>query len=290
MEKEKVQIVPGVNSLVTEIRVPPVVLQNEQHRILPPLNVIGLSIRDGTERNPIGMSIGTERNVGERCLEVPNNDGHNDASPLTQTSNSPQVHKKYLCKVCNQGFSRKHNMVSHELIHLSQKPHVCTVCNLRFRRIHDLKRHEKLHTGEKPFVCERCYRRFARPDALTRHISSQNACFLQKAFVKPQGDIQSTSQQFVSISTYKDLMGYTNTLQENLTRMNDRIQFLEDDAFEKKRENQTYPNGISTQLSSGQYIVQQVPLIGRIGLIKKEEGSEKNYVNGYSSVSLWSRR
>ncbi|KAK6204908.1 uncharacterized protein RJT21DRAFT_111455 [Scheffersomyces amazonensis] len=84
--------------------------------------------------------------------------------------------KKYFCKICNQGFTRKHNMVSHELIHSSIKPHVCTVCDLKFRRIHDLKRHEKLHTGEKPFICSHCNRKFARPDALTRHLNSPNAC------------------------------------------------------------------------------------------------------------------
>lgn len=84
--------------------------------------------------------------------------------------------KRYFCKICAQGFTRKHNMVSHELIHSSLKPHICQVCNLRFRRIHDLKRHEKLHTGEKPYSCSKCLRSFARPDALTRHQNSQNAC------------------------------------------------------------------------------------------------------------------
>lgn len=84
--------------------------------------------------------------------------------------------KKYFCKVCDQGFTRKHNMASHELIHSSSKPHVCRVCDSRFRRVHDLKRHEKLHTGEKPFHCTKCTRRFARPDALIRHQNSPNAC------------------------------------------------------------------------------------------------------------------
>lgn len=84
--------------------------------------------------------------------------------------------KKYFCKVCDQGFTRKHNMASHELIHSSSKPHVCRMCDSRFRRIHDLKRHEKLHTGEKPFHCTKCTRKFARPDALIRHQNSPNAC------------------------------------------------------------------------------------------------------------------
>lgn len=86
------------------------------------------------------------------------------------------LEKRFFCSTCNQGFTRKHNMVSHELIHLSLKPHVCPVCSVLFRRIHDLKRHEKLHTGEKPFFCDKCNRRFARPDALTRHLNSPNAC------------------------------------------------------------------------------------------------------------------
>lgn len=84
--------------------------------------------------------------------------------------------KKFFCKVCDQGFTRKHNMVSHEMIHTTFKVHTCPHCKLSFRRIHDLKRHEKLHTGEKPFHCEHCDRSFTRPDALTRHLNSPHAC------------------------------------------------------------------------------------------------------------------
>lgn len=86
------------------------------------------------------------------------------------------LQKAFFCKICNQGFTRKHNMVSHELIHTSLKLHRCEICDISFRRIHDLKRHEKLHTGEKPFQCNRCHRHFARTDALSRHLNSPNAC------------------------------------------------------------------------------------------------------------------
>lgn len=102
-----------------------------------------------------------------------------EASPadeIAATDGAAPLTKRFFCSTCNQGFTRKHNMVSHELIHLSSKPHVCTLCSILFRRIHDLKRHEKLHTGEKPFHCEKCNRRFARTDALTRHLNSPNAC------------------------------------------------------------------------------------------------------------------
>lgn len=106
-----------------------------------------------------------------------NADEENSTNNLVNKDSKPtKKEKKFFCKICNQGFTRKHNMVSHELIHLSSKPHVCTVCDLSFRRIHDLKRHEKLHLGEKPFHCEKCNRRFARTDALTRHLNSPNAC------------------------------------------------------------------------------------------------------------------
>lgn len=101
-----------------------------------------------------------------------------DSSTTSSVNQSLEeaTQRKYFCKVCDQGFTRKHNMASHELIHSSSKPHVCRVCDSRFRRIHDLKRHEKLHTGEKPFHCSKCTRRFARPDALIRHQNSPNAC------------------------------------------------------------------------------------------------------------------
>lgn len=133
---------------------------------------------------------GISTNEGEHVREPMNNGSSNSSSSgdilnanssANSSSNGNQLlegamQKKYFCKVCDQGFTRKHNMASHELIHSSSKPHVCRVCDSKFRRIHDLKRHEKLHTGEKPFHCTKCTRRFARPDALIRHQNSPNAC------------------------------------------------------------------------------------------------------------------
>lgn len=115
--------------------------------------------------------------------DTTNNDGADkaDDAPSKEADGDDGVDgeaetKWFFCKTCNQGFTRKHNMISHELIHLSVKPFICRTCGASFRRLHDLKRHDKLHTGERPFHCEKCNRRFARTDALTRHINSPHAC------------------------------------------------------------------------------------------------------------------
>lgn len=117
------------------------------------------------------------------------------------------LQQSFFCKICNQGFTRKHNMVSHELIHTSLKLHRCTLCDTTFRRIHDLRRHEKLHTGEKPFECDRCHRPFARSDALARHLNSPNAC---------TGNIlRGTTTASSSVKIHNDEEISSNTLDES---------------------------------------------------------------------------
>lgn len=129
---------------------------------------------------------------GDDDHQVDQTENTSPTDDVSGTDGSTALPKRFFCSTCNQGFTRKHNMVSHELIHLSLKPHVCTLCSISFRRIHDLKRHEKLHTGEKPFHCEKCNRRFARTDALTRHLNSPNAC---------TGKVKEEESSLVSVSS-----------------------------------------------------------------------------------------
>ncbi|KAG4098617.1 hypothetical protein H8356DRAFT_1077064 [Neocallimastix lanati (nom. inval.)] len=56
------------------------------------------------------------------------------------------------------------------------KPFKCTVCQQTFSRSHDLKRHMYTHTGEKPFKCEKCGKSFSRRDALNRHSKGEINC------------------------------------------------------------------------------------------------------------------
>lgn len=150
------------------------VSHNRQHNTQPPLS-----------RPETGFEGHDDHQIDQTENTSPTDD-------TAGTDSSATIPKRFFCSTCNQGFTRKHNMVSHELIHLSLKPHVCTLCSISFRRIHDLKRHEKLHTGEKPFHCEKCNRRFARTDALTRHLNSPNAC---------TGKIKEEESSLVSVSS-----------------------------------------------------------------------------------------
>lgn len=121
--------------------------------------------------------------------------------------------KKFFCKTCNQGFTRKHNMISHELIHSTSKAHYCTTCSLKFRRYHDLKRHEKSHTGEKPFRCGKCGRKFARLDALSRHKNSASAC-------------SSTLNNLTKLSSAMEIEPVPEPLNRNLQNVNPANEYL----------------------------------------------------------------
>ena len=53
--------------------------------------------------------------------------------------------------------------------YLHEKPFRCSICNQDFSRNHDLKRHQRIHTEVKPFIGI-CGKAFSRKDALKRHL------------------------------------------------------------------------------------------------------------------------
>ncbi|RIA92490.1 hypothetical protein C1645_64815 [Glomus cerebriforme] len=118
-------------------------------------------------------------------------------TPGQQNNPNAAKAKPFVCNVCNQTFSRQHNLKSHALTHSQEKPFQCDICHHFFRRHHDLKRHAKLHTGEKPYQCEHCKRKFARLDALNRHLRAESFCGgpQKKLFQNSESKLEPSSSQ-----------------------------------------------------------------------------------------------
>lgn len=118
-------------------------------------------------------------------------------TPGQQNNPNAAKAKPFVCNVCNQTFSRQHNLKSHALTHSQEKPFQCEICHHFFRRHHDLKRHAKLHTGEKPYQCQHCKRKFARLDALNRHLRAESFCGgpQKKLFQNSESKLEPTSSQ-----------------------------------------------------------------------------------------------
>ena len=48
----------------------------------------------------------------------------------------------------------------------------CQQCGKLFSRKHDLLRHEVVHTGAKAFECKHCDKGFTRKETLTQHVKT----------------------------------------------------------------------------------------------------------------------
>lgn len=114
-------------------------------------------------------------------------------------SKSPSSTKMHQCPYCSTMFTRHHNLKSHLLTHIREKPYYCDVCDSRFRRLYDLKNHLKLHRGERPHTCPKCHRSFARGDALARHSRYAGACVGREK--ESEGALKSANSTSEPLST-----------------------------------------------------------------------------------------
>uniref|UniRef100_T1IC24 C2H2-type domain-containing protein n=1 Tax=Rhodnius prolixus TaxID=13249 RepID=T1IC24_RHOPR len=109
--------------------------------------------------------------------------------------------KAHMCQACGEAFSRREDLVKHNIRHDKIKPYPCKEpsCNKAFAYRSDLRkhlvihtggyqiislcfcscsfvqkdkllRHEKLHKGERPHTCYECPTSFHRKEELTKHI------------------------------------------------------------------------------------------------------------------------
>ena len=63
------------------------------------------------------------------------------------------------------------NIAAHMRIHTGDRPFVCKICDNKFTKRRRLKNHIRIHTGAKPFVCEICDQGFTQSSGLRFHMS-----------------------------------------------------------------------------------------------------------------------
>jgi len=74
------------------------------------------------------------------------------------------------CVVCSKSFRRKHELISHALIHSGDKPFECPLCQKTFARKSALSVHNaSQHSDAKPYLCAHCGSSYKSNSALIDH-------------------------------------------------------------------------------------------------------------------------
>lgn len=85
--------------------------------------------------------------------------------------------KPYVCEVCGKGFSRKHHLVNHHVVHMSSeeraklRKYPCEECGKMFTRKEYLKQHSHSTEKIKVYECPWCCKSFVLKSSLIRHMA-----------------------------------------------------------------------------------------------------------------------
>jgi len=88
-----------------------------------------------------------------------------------EAEGSTSNRKKFMCTVCDKGFTLRSSLVVHERQrHTGERPYKCTRCHQSFVKQSRLKKHMRVHdTGEATYVCEICGAPFSVRLTMKKH-------------------------------------------------------------------------------------------------------------------------
>lgn len=78
------------------------------------------------------------------------------------------------CKICNKGFIKKSDYISHMLKHSDEKKFLCKICGKVYKTLSNLNQHKKVHNDNLPFSCTVCKKGFLRKENLESHLNIHN--------------------------------------------------------------------------------------------------------------------
>ncbi|XP_052822198.1 zinc finger protein 384 isoform X5 [Octopus bimaculoides] len=115
----------------------------------------------------------TQSNGGYRTAHVGSSTPAANAPLVVPQPVKPtKAAKTYQCKMCDQVFTTKSDMLIHcQQIHKQDpKPYKCPTCLKCFANSSYLSQHARIHSGIKPYRCEICERKFTQLSHLQQHI------------------------------------------------------------------------------------------------------------------------
>ncbi|CAL4131663.1 unnamed protein product, partial [Meganyctiphanes norvegica] len=116
-------------------------------------------IENGTEKEV--------KNTGTVIQEDTNNHRDINIETIFLANNN---NLKWDCTLCDEKFSKRHNLKQHMLVHAESDVFTCSVCDYKTLRSNRLKVHMRMHTGERPFNCSECDFASTQQGNLKNHI------------------------------------------------------------------------------------------------------------------------